>query len=45
MKQKKKFEWNKISSVPEGTVEEDESRYSLIVHSASERKLRLLNTS
>ena len=46
-KQKRRFEWNKIYSIPEDkdTLGEVESHYSLTVHSVSERKLRLLNTS
>ena len=46
-KQKRRFDWNKIYSVPEDedTLEEVESGYSLAVHSARTRKLRLRNAS
>ena len=40
-KRKGSFEWAKISSVPEDTIEEEESP---TIHSASYRKLRLLTT-
>ena len=42
-----RFEWNKISSVPEDldSLEEEESKDSLTIHSASYRKLRLLISS
>ena len=40
-KRKGSFEWAKTSSVPEDTIEEEESP---TIHSASYRKLRLLST-